>query len=191
MNYIVEYENALDSILCDQLIDFFNKSNKTSPGKTMSGVRLHIKNTIDLHLSKEMDNEFIRNADSIIFQTTNKYTEKYLFDNIHFINSSSYGDTGYQIQCYKKGEGFYEYHNDVHIDIDKFQYRILTYLYYLNDVEEGGETVFNGDKIKIKPKKGKMIIFPSCSLFPHKGLIPISNDKYILTGWLYGAIPSS
>jgi hypothetical protein len=57
-------------------------------------------------------------------------------------------------------------------------------MWYLNDVHEGGETEFFGSYL-IKAEIGKMIIFPSDWMFPHCGKTPISNDKYVLTGWLY------
>jgi hypothetical protein len=57
-------------------------------------------------------------------------------------------------------------------------------MWYLNDVNEGGETLFF-EKYSIKPQKGKIVIFPAEWFFQHKGKIPISNDKYIITGWIY------
>jgi hypothetical protein len=60
--------------------------------------------------------------------------------------------------------------------------RLLTFIWYLNDVTDGGETEFiNG---KIKPKTGKLLIFPSSWNYYHKGNMPLSNDKYIITGWI-------
>ena len=90
------------------------------------------------------------------------------------------------IQLYKKNVGKYEYHHDFAINIiDKsYKYRKLTYIFYLNDVDEGGETEFFGH-FKIRPQVGKLVIFPACWTFPHCGKMPLSNDKFILTGWLY------
>ena len=93
----------------------------------------------------------------------------------------------FMVQRYLKNEGKYIYHNDFTIDVDKNEYRIMTYLFYLNDVEEGGETVFWNDH-KIKPEKGKLILFPACWTFPHCGRMPISSNKYIITGWIYQKI---
>jgi hypothetical protein len=55
---------------------------------------------------------------------------------------------------------------------------------YLNDVEVGGETEFLYPKIKVKPKKGSLVIFPSAYPFVHRGNKPISSDKYIIATWL-------
>jgi hypothetical protein len=55
----------------------------------------------------------------------------------------------------------------------------------LNDVIEGGETDFFAGDIKIRPKKGTLIFFPSSWTYPHSGKMPMSSNKYIITGWLY------
>ena len=59
---------------------------------------------------------------------------------------------------------------------------------YLNDVEEGGETEFlsNGE-FTVKPKCGRMVVFPPSFMFPHRGRKPISNSKYILSTYLHYA----
>lgn len=68
---------------------------------------------------------------------------------------------------------------DRHVDVGDYESarRFLTLFWYLNDVEEGGETDF-GD-IAIKPKCGRLLIFPPMWTFPHSGNPTVSNDKYI------------
>ena len=61
--------------------------------------------------------------------------------------------------------------------------RILTFTTYLNTIEVDGETEFITQGIKVKPKKGLTVIFPSQWTHPHRG-IPAPNEvKYIATGW--------
>lgn len=62
--------------------------------------------------------------------------------------------------------------------------RYLVFLWYLNDVEEGGETEFADLGLKIAPKTGRLIVFPPYWMFQHAGLPPRSNDKYILSTYL-------
>lgn len=66
--------------------------------------------------------------------------------------------------------------------------RQLAMFTYLNDVEEGGETVFRGiadrDAI-VKPKRGRTVIFPPNFMFPHKGNKPVSGPKYIVSQYVH------
>ena len=57
-------------------------------------------------------------------------------------------------------------------------------MYYLNDVESGGETEFYFQKRSIKPRKGTVVIAPAGFTHTHRGNVPISGDKYIITSWL-------
>ena len=65
--------------------------------------------------------------------------------------------------------------------------RFLVYFWYLNDVEQGGETEFYGlDRpVKIKPKAGSLIMFPATWQYLHAGLPPVSNNKYIIGGYFH------
>jgi hypothetical protein len=56
-------------------------------------------------------------------------------------------------------------------------------MWYLNDVETGGETVFKD--LIIQPKKGTLLIFPPLWMFPHKGNAPIGESKYIMSTYLH------
>ena len=62
--------------------------------------------------------------------------------------------------------------------------RIVVAMVYLNDVSEGGETCFFHQNLKIKPQKGKMVVFPPYFTHMHKGMPPKSNDKYICNFYL-------
>ena len=68
--------------------------------------------------------------------------------------------------------------------------RFLVMFFYLNDVEEGGETVFD-DKVgeqfdlKVIPKCGRMVLFPPMWMYPHKGCKPISGSKYIISTYCH------
>lgn len=56
----------------------------------------------------------------------------------------------------------------------------LSFIVYLNDNYEGGETVINN--IKIKPKKGSIVIF-SNGLYLHNVNKIKNNERYTLIAW--------
>jgi hypothetical protein len=92
-----------------------------------------------------------------------------------------------QAQKYDINKGGYPYwHSEVYPQAQHNEalHRVLLFMFYLNDVEEGGETEFYYQNKKIAPKKGTMVIAPGYFTHTHRGNKPISNDKYILTSWV-------
>ena len=61
--------------------------------------------------------------------------------------------------------------------------RFLAMFFYLNDVEKGGETKF--EHRSIKPVQGRCLAFPPMWMFPHAGVAPITDDKYIIGTYLH------
>ena len=59
--------------------------------------------------------------------------------------------------------------------------RYLVFLWYLNDVAEGGETEFVDIGLQVAPKAGRLLVFPPYWMFQHAGRPPISGEKYILS----------
>ena len=90
----------------------------------------------------------------------------------------------FMVQKYQCNEGRYINHNDFSVEWSKNEYRVITYIFYLNDVNDGGETQFWNNE-KVIPEKGKLVLFPASWVYPHRGLMPKSSDKYIITGWIY------
>ena len=92
-----------------------------------------------------------------------------------------------QAQKYQINKGGYPYwHSEVYPQTghNEALHRILLFMFYLNDVQEGGETEFYYQERKISPKQGTMVIAPGYFTHTHRGNKPISNDKYILTSWV-------
>lgn len=181
-NYIQIYENALSSEICDEIIKTFEENKSLhNDGTTLSGLNYNMKKTKELNMSSEP----LIVYDELLFKSLNDNLKKYL-NKISNINMLSFdiNDSGYNVQKYIANEGLYNTHHDSYTTIlnNKIKTRVITYLWYLNDIHIGGETVFND--FKIKPKQGSLLLFPATWTYPHSGSMPISNDKYIITGWL-------
>jgi len=78
-------------------------------------------------------------------------------------------------------------YNKVHLNMGQ---RTWTFMVYLNDVEEGGETEFTKLKLSIKPKKGKAVIWQNLyadgrgnPFSEHAGKPVIKGEKNIVTKW--------
>ena len=76
---------------------------------------------------------------------------------------------------------------DEHVDVIDYKSskRCLAMLFYLNDVEEGGKTIFPHHHKEFTPVKGSVIIFPPTWEYPHLGEPPVSNPKYIMSSYLH------
>ena len=79
---------------------------------------------------------------------------------------------GYHVWHLEHGKGF------------ENEPRAFAYTIYLNDVEEGGETEFLHFSKRVKPKKGRIVIWPAAFPYLHRGNPPLSGEKYIITSWM-------
>ena len=80
-------------------------------------------------------------------------------------------------------EGYHVWHIEHGKGFDN-ESRAFVYAVYLNDVEEGGETEFLHFSKRVKPKTGRIVIWPAAFPYLHRGNPPLSGEKYILTSWM-------
>jgi hypothetical protein len=62
--------------------------------------------------------------------------------------------------------------------------RICSWGVYLNTVEQGGETEFLYQSLRIPAVEGNLVIWPAGYTHVHRGNPPLSGEKYLLTGWI-------
>lgn len=173
---------VLSAKFCKQIIQKFDADSRSIPGQTSNGYNPDVKRSLDLQISTLDD---WKQEDAVFFEMLGKHIPNYqkhldkIMPNIPMFGTSDVQDSGYQIQKTAPGEE-YVWHQDSCVK-DGYA-RALTYIWYLNDVSDGGETEFY-DGTLVKPKRGQMVIFPATWTFMHRGRTPAS-DKYIVTGWL-------
>jgi len=178
--FIFEQKNALPDALCDDMIARFEQHAEEQYqgriGQTVSQDN-SIKKTTDLVVSgkdhwKDVDNNLFRSMGMAIkeFRETYPYFK------------GPFKDMGYGIQRYNPGE-YYHWHIDG--GSHDFSQRQLVALWYLNDVPgPGGETEFLFQDIKIKPEKGKLVLFPPFWTHEHRAVTLNEGVKYIATTWI-------
>ena len=91
--------------------------------------------------------------------------------------------TTLKIQKTLPTEGYHVWHVE-HNANDGMEKRALAYGIYLNDVKDGGETEFLNFSTRVKPKKGRIVIWPAAFPYVHRGNPPLSGEKYLLTSWM-------
>ena len=190
-DFILEIPKSLDKDFCNDLITKFENDDRKSQGAVGSGIiKRDIKSTLDLTLS---DKDDYRKEDDVFFKALKEGMLSYfaycseMSENVLDIGGmvSKYDvqDTGYQLQRYEPGE-FYVWHHDFMED-QLYGSRQITYIWYLNTIKDGsGYTEFACGK-KVKPKAGKLVIFPASWQYIHRGYPSKSKRKYICTGWVY------
>lgn len=116
---------------------------------------------------------------------TSKFSEllRY-YDNLYQTDSAWNEILDISILKYQE-TGHYKYHVDHHASIP----RTFSIIVLLNDDYEGGELVFtypgNLDKeeLIVKPKAGKVIVWPSNFLYPHKVKPIIKGTRFSIVSW--------
>lgn len=190
--FVQVFDDVIKEEVCKDIIEVFekNKDNHRN-GHTAGGYTPQTKITKELYFKF---GDCLYKFDDIIHEGLTKGHFEYV-NNLkkHYREYDGWGknlgDTGYQLQKYIKNEGRYKWHVDSSDSLDyitKYGVRKYAFIFYLNDVEEGGETGFLIESIKnTKPKAGRLLIFPTTDQYVHCGHMPKSNDKYMITGWLH------
>jgi len=101
----------------------------------------------------------------------------------------------FQVLQYEPGQ-YYRVHHDFGASQINLACgpRVLTFFLYLSDVEEGGETAFPRINLKVKPKKGRAILWPSVtnddvlkqdSKTFHEALPVVKGLKLAANSWIH------
>ena len=124
------------------------------------------------HLAEVTENKVLQSTHNIFYTSIQSvilsYIKRY---NIH----EQLTHEGFQILKYEGGEEYKAHYDGLN--------RQVSMLLYLNDDYEGGELEFPLFKIKIKPQKGMMILFPSNYAYTHVAHPVTKGTKYCLVTW--------
>ena len=182
-DYVKVFEDVLTSDQCDLAIKYFddNEEELATNGMVSSS---NGEPRIDKSIKSVMQMPMCGNSElDAIFEESCSNILNYYVNSINFYPYSAFNDTGYDMKKYYKDDNFYKWH----IDACKPEHlnRILAIVWYLNDVEEGGETEFKNG-IKVSPKRGKALVFPTNFCFPHQANVPITTAKYSVDTFIVG-----
>ena len=185
-DYIKTYDKVLDNAACNAIIEKFEDAHESH-----------------LTVHEEKDDERISfeqitlDEENPISKAFIKLMEEYL---VHYKLDSrleefqmpeEYGYEAVRIKRYLKND--YD-RFDPHVDVNNHHTsrRFLAFFLYLNTVSRGGETEFTAlhkrgtyTKYLVKAEMGKMVVFPPMFPWPHAGLKPISDKKYLLHSYFH------
>ena len=176
MNFIEIYDDALPSENCDKLIEYLN-NNPQAPGM----VGDHEVDPIEKKSTELKDSLFSSHPLSfqLISSTLKEYTDKYVEKYNELNHMEDWGvDDSFTLKKFEgEDEGYKVWHTEHGIT---YPYRILVWMFYLNDAQCGTQ-FYNYPQIE--SKKGRLVIWPAGWTHYHKGVTPNKGIKYIISLW--------
>ena len=162
--FIYDNPKSISDEICKSIIEIYEEESIESINYNMSITPKY--RTIQKYLTGELYQNIIKYTKRInILQKYKLFDVKNL--NINFI---------FYIQKNSSKEiNIIDRYSDKNI-------KLLMFIWFLNDYD--GELVFFNE-YKIKPKVGKLVIFPVSWCFPYKELIHMESKKYIIYGFIY------
>jgi hypothetical protein len=88
------------------------------------------------------------------------------------------------IQFYPPGGGYKAFHTERVSATLPNATRHLVFMTYLNDVYDAGGTEFIHQRLVVSARKGLTLIWPVDWTHTHRGIVSLTEEKYVITGWL-------
>jgi hypothetical protein len=185
-NFIGVYDNYITEEECNKAIQIYEDQNKfNNTVNRIGGEKASI-------LQKQ-DQQFFAAHNNVDVWWESLKPMMFNFDIAlkHYIENTGASDaygvpfhfTSLKIQKTLPTEGYHVWHIEHGKGFDN-EARAFVFSIYLNDVEDGGETEFLHFSKRVKPKTGRIVIWPAGFPYVHRGNPPLSGEKYILTSWM-------
>jgi hypothetical protein len=179
------WDYAITNSDCQNVIKYFEKMN--SMGMAISrqdeGESALIKKDRAVFLSPSMLINSI--DDSFWTPILSKVWECYLEYVSHYEILKKYDSNrivSFKIQKTVEEEGYHVWHSEnMSVNCSR---RLLAWAVYLNTVNQGGETEFLHQRLRVEAITGRVVMWPATFTHVHRGNPPLSGEKYLLTGWI-------
>lgn len=185
-NFIGIFDDVVDQDFCNyamQIFESVNDANVYLDRQSAEGVSKLEKEDLSLIFeqfvnSKHFNSIYYPVLDFIWKDCFPKYVEKYSVLETARISKIF----NMKIQKTSPSQGYHIWHYET-CDSKNCE-KVINFMIYLNDVEEGGETEFLYQSRRINPVQGRVVLFPTNYTHAHRGNPPLNGDKYVITGWL-------
>lgn len=179
-DFVAVYEDVLSEDFCRDIIRRFEAEEAHHVRRGMSGIRKFT----ELNLDELPDwRPILDDLEQTAVECYRMYQESHpgMFPPAHEFES-------YRIKRYEPGKGeVFSRHVDGYDHVTALRFLVL--FWYLNDVDEGGETWFPELRMRVRPRRGRVLMFPPFWMFEHAGLQPVSNTKYIVGSYFTFPVP--
>ncbi|AMO43038.1 2OG-Fe(II) oxygenase superfamily protein [Cyanophage S-RIM32] len=176
-NWIYEYENAVSDEIVDEI---FNVCTKRMQGRNLiQNERNERRKNYAYYFRMfegEPEVEYIENqCYKIAYDALGRYYEDCPLSSYNIM--TEYDMLSNFVYRHYDTNDHYIWHVDkAHTDLELK----IAFILYLNDDFEGGNTLFLSDKLKVKPKRGSILMFPCGPYFIHKSTKVRSGEKHII-----------
>lgn len=179
-HYVQVFDRALEPAICVRILEMFSRLSQfhtrggqgVAPSLAQSG-------WTELNVSRVADAAF----EDFFHQQTAHYLAEYNQRvGLRLPVPARSRLENLRIKRYTAGTGDqFQPHFDA---LDYCSNRYMVFLWYLNDVEAGGETEFCDLGLRVAARAGRLLMFPPYWMFQHAGLPPRSNDKYMISTYM-------
>ena len=186
-NFIGLYDNYISEDECDKAIKLFDqqkKFQKTLDRKAFENAMAVEKKDMQYFASSGNLDVWWAELKSLVVnfdQAFKHYIQETGAEGVY--DNKEFHFTQLKLQKTLPTEGYHVWHIEHCKGFDN-EPRAFVFSIYLNDVEEGGETEFLHFSKRVKPKTGRIVIWPAAFPYVHRGNSPLSGEKYILTSWM-------
>jgi hypothetical protein len=197
-DFVRLYRGLVTPEVCRDIIARFDTSPRRYAGRVIGYAGL--KRCSELAIAPQLTPDWPASINEALNKAVGDAFRSYVVDVPSFrymdpVVRNNAVSTAHQLQRYEPGaktfddggEGF-GWHIDAGMLVSCTRY--LAVIVYLNTVEDGGETEFQVQGLKIKPDKGAVLLFPPTFEYPHRGCTPRSGPKYIATSFFVHPMPA-
>lgn len=179
-HFIRSYDGSLEASLCRQMIASFEQLTRFHKINGR-GVRAGLEDSAwtELNVTQLSDTDFLGMFRSLVDAALSQYNHDVGLS-IPIPNSPKISDLVLKRYRPTSGERFQLHFDSIH----HLSNRYLVLLWYLNDVQDGGQTRFPQLGIDVAARAGRLLVFPPYWMYQHEGVPPKSQDKYILSTYL-------
>ena len=174
------YDNSLGTNFCRDVIQRFENDPRKVTGKVGDG-----KYRPEFKATTEIDFVEVRQGWEDVINTANlrlaQHLKEYMPRWAEAFKAVEVHHEGFRMVRYEAGQ-FFDWHAD---NMGGHYTRVLTAVWYLNTVEDGGLTEFKWAGQSIQPLEGRCLIYPVGWPFFHRDAAPVSGPKYIIMTQLH------
>lgn len=179
-HYVRWYDGALSPAFCGQLIAGFEQMQEAHV-LNGRGVRAGLEQSrwTEINLSRYADAAM----KGFFYGQIDEYLARYNAEiglGLPVPGSRVISDLVIKRYASGQDEGFQPHFDSIYDRSDRY----MVFLWYLNDVSEGGETRFTDLELNVDAREGRLLMFPPYWMYQHAGMPPRSNSKYILSTYL-------